>query len=400
MFSETVQRGTGSGLEAGESPVEDHGLTSDEWGYGLVESSLAHAAMIAHHQAQYYADIAALLAVFSDDRDLVAAEIAAAHRLTRRAAETEVDFAIDLARFPEVHSLLDEGRIGLREARVIIEGVRALPDDTAFDLVSRILPEAPRLTTGQLRSRIHKLRLTLTPRETAEEREAGLEERRLVVDANPDGTANLHLFNIDPSVAMGIRDRVGYLARRAKTTHDPRTADQVRADVACDLLLRSDGAGRRATVHLVVDLATLAALSEDPAHIPGYGPVAAEIARKIAETQADCDWEYIFTENGEVVSTGTVRRRPTRAMKRTIRAHYPTCVWPGCRMPATDSDLDHLTPWSKGGATSLGNLGPLCRYHHMMRDKGWSYERLPDGGHRFTSPLGRVYVTGADPPLM
>lgn len=387
---------TGTGLGALLS-----GLKPDRVpGYGVVEASVAHARMMAHHHAGFYAFVAQLLDVFDGDRDLAAAELAAAHHLTRRASEREVDFAIHLQRFPQVLRALDQGLIGIREVRVIVNGVTALPTETGSDLIDIILPEAPELTTGQIGSRLRKLRLTLTPVETAAEHAAGLEDRRVVVDANPDGTANLHAYNIDPTTAMAIRDRIGHLARRTKTQHDPRTADQVRADVFCDLLLRSNGDKQRATVNLVVDLATLAELANNPAHIPGYGPVAAEIARKHAETQADCRWEFTIRDNGKILSTGTVRRRPTRAMKRTIRAHYPTCVWPGCRMPACESDLDHRNPWAQHGKTNVRNLGPLCRYHHMLRTKGWAYTRHEDGTHQFTSPLGHTYTTGADPPLM
>lgn len=398
------------GLGAGESSEESFdtafGTPSEtmvawaEHGYGLVEASKAHARQISEHQAGFYACIAELMTVFSGDRDLVSAELAAAHRLTRRASEAEVDLAMELVRFPEVFAALEAGAISLRQVRILIDGVAALPTATATDLIGRILPDAPELTTGQLQARLRRLRLTLTPVEAAEEHAAGLGDRKVVVDANPDGTANLHAYNIDPATAMAIRDRIGHLARRAKIRADTRSADQIRADVFCDLLLRSDGAGRRATVNLVVDLATLADLADNPAHIPGYGPVAAEIARKIADTQADCRWEYTITDNGTPTATGTVRRRPTRAMKRTIRAHYPTCVWPGCRMPACESDLDHRNPWAHGGKTTLRNLGPLCRYHHNLRIKGWTYVRHEDGTHQFTSPLGHTYATGTDPPLM
>ena len=68
--------GTGTGLEAGESSKDlAASVVPGEWGEGLVESSLAHARLVAHHQSRFYADIIGLLAVFTGDRDLVAAEI-------------------------------------------------------------------------------------------------------------------------------------------------------------------------------------------------------------------------------------------------------------------------------------------------------------------------------------
>ena len=95
----------GAQLEAAESSKElGSSVVPGEWGEGLVESSLTHARMIAHHQSRFYADIIGLLAVYSGDRDLVDAEIAASHRLTRRTSEAEVDLAMDLACFSEVHA--------------------------------------------------------------------------------------------------------------------------------------------------------------------------------------------------------------------------------------------------------------------------------------------------------
>ncbi len=85
-------------------------------------------------------------------------------------------------------------------------------------------------------------------------------------------------------------------------------------------------------------------------------------------------------------------------MKRRIRAQHPTCVWPGCRMPARQSDLDHRQRWEYGGPTTISNLAPLCEKHHGMLDKGWRYQPVPDGGYEFTSPLGHTYIPNGQSP--
>ncbi len=152
-------------------------------------------------------------------------------------------------------------------------------------------------------------------------------------------------------------------------------------------------------IHLAVPLETLAGLVDIPGEMEGYGPVIADIARQVSLEQVDGQWTWTVTDEGDVLATGTTRYRPTATRTRKARADYPTCVAPGCRMPASNCDLDHRDAYSRRGRTHNANLAPLCRHHHMMRHHGqWRYERLPDGSHRWTSPLGHTYIRKRDPP--
>ena len=80
-------------------------------------------------------------------------------------------------------------------------------------------------------------------------------------------------------------------------------------------------------------------------------------------------------------------------------ADHPTCIFPGCRTPAVDCDLDHRTAWTDGGPTIEENLAPLCRHDHRLKHEyGWKLARLHDGDHMWTSPLGRTYTTSGRSP--
>ena len=47
----------------------------------------------------------------------------------------------------------------------------------------------------------------------------------------------------------------------------------------------------------------------------------------------------------------------------------------------------------------LARYGDLCRRDHGRRHKGWKIKKLGPGKYQWTSPLGRVYITGGhDPP--
>jgi hypothetical protein len=368
--------------------------------YDLVRLLQAENRLISALQAGLYETITEISSAFDDeDGDAAAAEIAAALHLTRSASEHEHALAMRLRRYPQVRAALASGSIDLRRVRVLLDSIRGIDPSIAGEVFDRVIDDAPDLTTGQLRARVNKLCLELEPRAMAGRYRAGIEQRRIVLQTNPDTTANLCGFDLPADLAAAAAQRIDWLARRAKSKHDSRTLDQIRADVYIDLLTgRGHTGSAPAAVDIVVGMETLAGESEEPGHIPGFGPVIAEVARKAVARQTDCKWEFTVTDQGRAVATGTISRRPTTAMKRWIRARHSTCVWPGCRMPARWSDLDHRIPWSQGGSTTLRNLAPLCDKHHSLLDKGWSYEATPDGGHMFTSPLGHTYPSGPDPP--
>ncbi len=227
-----------------------------------------------------------------------------------------------------------------------------------------------------------------------------MNERRVVCEPTDDGAANLLILDAEPHLVHAARERIGRLARNLKTGDDPRSIDQIRADVALHLLCngetdltRQAGVGSGGRVELVVDLTTLAGLDDSPAELSGFGPVVAEIARRVASQIRRWDFSVTDAHHGHLVATGVVRRRPTSAHARRVRTRDRTCVFPGCRMPAVDCDLDHRRPYAHGGPTCPCNLDPLCRFHHTLRHKaGWTHRREPDGTQVWTSPLGRTYV--------
>jgi hypothetical protein len=77
-----------------------------------------------------------------------------------------------------------------------------------------------------------------------------------------------------------------------------------------------------------------------------------------------------------------------------------TCRFPYCGQPAWRGDLDHTHPWHKGGRTCRCNLGPLCRFHHILKQLlGWSLTQPRPGVFQWTTPAGRVYTVEPDPQL-
>lgn len=264
-------------------------------------------------------------------------------------------------------------------------------------MVDRVLEAASGLTTGQLRARIDRLAIEVDP-DTAKKRyELGVEERKVTLEANPDGTAGLYALQLPVERATACMRRVNQLAKSLRSESETRSMDQLRADVFLDLLTgKTTGSVGSGTVEVRVELETLLELSETPGEIPGWGPVIADVARQVAETTSR--HQYTVTEDGHPIWAGTSRRRPDTHQTRNVAARNPTCVFPGCRMPATDCDLDHTTAWAEGGATTETNLAPLCRHDHGLKHGHWQLQTTSPGHYTWTSPLGHTYHTGPDPP--
>jgi hypothetical protein len=368
---------------------------------------------VAHAQAELYASMTAVAdaeaEAFPDDdpfniNDAAASEIRAALTLTRRSADYHLGFAQQLVEsYPELWKALHCGRVDLPKTRVIINQTSHLDRELVREITKTALERAHRQTTGQLRSRLQKLVIEVDPDSARARYEEGVARRRVTAEATESGTANVFGLDLPAADSSSAIRRINRLARDLKTAGDTRTMDQIRADIFLDLLNgRNDhlNGNSRGVVDIRVDLTTLAELDDNPAEIPGWGPVIADIARQTVTKQDDAEWRVTVTDpvNGQVVHSGTTRRRPTAAQRRRIEARYLACVFPGCRMPARDSDIDHRRARIDGGPTEDINLTPLCRRDHRLKHNGWHVEMVIAGIFVWTSPLGLTYIVESLPP--
>jgi hypothetical protein len=149
---------------------------------------------------------------------------------------------------------------------------------------------------------------------------------------------------------------------------------------------------------VLVAISTLLGLDDDPAELTGYGPIPAEMARRIA---ADGTWRRLLTDpvNGTVLEASTTRHDPGKLVTETLLARHPVCAWTGCNRPARECDRDHGIPFAQTGTTTLRDLAPFCEFHHIIKDTpawGWKAANNPDGSVTLTAPTGHRYTT--EPP--
>lgn len=379
-------------------------------GHDLVRVLKAHERMRAHYAARSFRAMAKIAdSLDADDigHDFVekaaAAEVAAALRLTRRAADIEMALATELRRrLPRVWQALCDGTIDVRRARVLVDDTLHLSIAAARDLVHQVIGDASLLTTGQLRAKLRKLCIQVDPDDASTRYGRSVADRRVVAEPTVDGTVDLHAINLPPHRVTAAMRRINRYARGLKHAGDGRTMDQIRADVLLDLLDgRATGSAGRGSVHITIDAESLARLADWPGDLAGYGPVIADIARQVAHNQRNALWRWTMMdrETGRPIDGGITRRRPTAAQRRIIRSLNPVCIHPGCRMPALDCDIDHTIPWAESHTTNTDDLAPLCRHHHRIKHQaGWRYQPTEDGDFLFTSTLGHSYTTSGRSP--
>ena len=83
------------------------------------------------------------------------------------------------------------------------------------------------------------------------------------------------------------------------------------------------------------------------------------------------------------------KRRFTGALRDAIFIQSNrTCIWPGCEVPASDCEADHVVEHSRGGRTNPGNGAPLCGMHNRLKQRGFTTHRDPTGTWHTHRPDG------------
>ena len=325
---------------------------------------------------------------------------------------------------------LAAGEIDPAKARVLVEALDAVPVPVALDVQEAVLPGAPTRTPTQLARDVARALITVDPEAAAERHQARALGRRVDVPrVLADGMAGIWAVLPAPDAAR-LDSSLSALARSARTAGDPRTLDQLRADLLVDLTTRtitgtaptaydrsesaasgaattvgvgpamkaagSAGGTRRpharTEIRVNVALSTLLGLDEDPGDLAGYGPITAEAARALARGGV---WRRIVTDplTGAVLDVGRTRYQPPADLDQHVRARDRSCARPGCPATAETCDLDHTVEYHRAhGPTADTNLGPLCRRDHTVKtDAGFTLEQVSPGIFEWTTPTGHRY---------
>ncbi|GAA1964780.1 HNH endonuclease signature motif containing protein [Microbacterium deminutum] len=352
-------------------------------------------------------------------------ELAAALAMTEAAAGRLIAEAYALVnRYPLALDSLAGARTTHRHCALLAEALDAVEPEFHDRLLGAAVALAESEPVGTFRRKLRALIETVRSVTVAQRHEAALPQRRVVLEPAADGMAWLHAL-IPAVEAHAIHGRLtGQAKVLALRDGETRALDQLRADLLGDILidgvpesLPPEARGIRAAVVVTVPALTLLGAegcANGLATVEGVGPIPIAKARELCGAAEG--WMRVLThpETGMVLSVGRKRYRPPPELRRLARWRAETCMAPGCGVPASRCEIDHNVAWHQGGTTSLGNLTPFCKGHHIVKHHGrWRVEQIDGGGGAilWTSPTGRRYrveperrlpvfvpVAGAPPP--
>jgi hypothetical protein len=194
---------------------------------------------------------------------------------------------------------------------------------------------------------------------------------------------------------------------KAESPHGYIAYDQRLYDVLIDMFRstseegmssREPGRSRRSirprvVLHAPIEL--LLGVGNGVAEVEGVGPVAIEVARRLA-----CDAQVtlsIESADGAVLDQGRAHREPTVAQRTEIARRDKGCRFPGCTYTEF-TDIHHIQHWTRGGRTDLDNLITLCsRHHNAVHELGWTMGGDANVRVSFTSPTGQEMASVPSP---
>ncbi|AXB48460.1 hypothetical protein A4R43_13485 [Amycolatopsis albispora] len=337
----------------------------------------------------------------------MAEELAMALCLTKFRAQALIGHAEGLVdRFPRVLALVEEGRVPMASAVAVNDAAVWLADDKAA-VVDEVMAGRVEGKNPTQARRSGNLAVARADPEGLEERARRQRDARCFdLRHGSAGVAGLSLENAPVEKAVAAYVCVDRQARRLRRDGEMRTLDQLRADVALDMLVGKQFGGEvKAHVYLYLDALTYAGLREVPAELAGHGPIPASLAREIAAAPGTV-FQRILTDpaGGQVVELGRRRYRPRAGLDELVRVRDRECRRPGCTRPAQFGDLDHCDTqgrgWKDGCPTNATTLVGLCRADHKLRDlPGWQHTVAPDGTLTITTPANQTYHAGPEPLL-
>jgi hypothetical protein len=354
-------------------------------------------------------------------RSAAAREIQVATGLPITQCQRRVWFtACEPERVGPIRELLRLGRVTLARAMSLAEATAHLDAYTASVIATRVLrpltgpdgeplPGVAPLSQATFNARLHR-QLVLhngLVGEAERTHEEAVKARRLTAQPQRDGTGSLVITGDGPTITAAAC-RVDKIARRLRKDGDERTLDQLRSDVATDLLMRgwipgdptftALGKPPVATVQLIVTLPTLLGLDNGVGQIPGWGCVTRAQAQDLA-LQLGSIWKRIVTDpiTGRAIEATARTYKVPAGMAEQIKARDGTCRAPGCEIPAERCDLDHSQEWKPdgvGGPTAETNLSAVHRGHHNLKTSGfWDSDQSPEGALAWTTATGRRFTT-------
>lgn len=331
----------------------------------------------------------------------VPAELAMALAVSQSWAQKMVADAEALTtRLPNTLALMEEGVLDAYRASRVCHATAWLSDAKASEVDLILADRLPGKNATQIRRAATHAAAQADPEGHAAGTRKRRATRKVTLLHREAGTASLVIKGAPVEKMNAAYTRLDRAARKLKTKEESRTLDQIRADVATDLLLGGTGGKQeRAEVFLYMDTLTYAGLNDEPAELAGSGPIPASLARHIASGPKTV-LRRVITDprTGQVLELGQTRYRPKAGLEEYCRVRDRECRGPGCNRPAQFCDNDHDSGGEQGSTAGDLSLIGFCTRDNKIKDEpGWSHQVAEDGTLTITSPGQLQHVSRPEP---
>ena len=342
----------------------------------------------------------------------VASQVALARRESPFRGRQHLGLAKVLtAEMPATLAALTAGQISEWRATLMARETACLSRADRAQVDAELAPRLAGWGDAQVAAKARELAYRLDPTSAVRYASGAREDRRVTLRPAPDTMSRLSgLLPVEQGVSVFAA--LSTEADRLRSAGDERTRGQLMADV---LVARVTGLADPVEVPITVDLVmgpgTLFGQDDLPAHVSGYGPIPAGIARGLVRGSSSDAWvRRLFTgpDGGDVVAMDAHRRDFTPAMRQLLVLRDQICRTPWCDAPIRHAD--HVVEHARGGPSTIENGQGLCEACNYAKSQaGWSATVTwlgpePTGrGRRHTvwlsTPTGHTYTSSApDPP--
>ena len=162
-------------------------------------------------------------------------------------------------------------------------------------------------------------------------------------------------------------------------------------------------AGTNIDIQLIMTDRTLFDGDNEPAHVTGYGPIPAPLARRLLRDagpniKAWVRRLYTDPDTNQLITGDSRSRFFTHSVRQFIIARDQICRTPYCDAPIRH--IDHVVSRQHDGQTEIANGQGKCeRCNYVKESAGWASTTDPDTSTvTITTPTGHTYNSQPPPP--
>jgi len=349
--------------------------------------------------------------------DLIVEEIASALRWSSGFTSSRVAQARLLAGpLAATREAVADGHISYAHARVICAASERLPsmhDDSpegvasfaqqCAELQRVVLPVASKGTVAQARRSADRAVVKIDARARRDVVRAGLGVR-LTEDGAGISTLIARMRTVHAHACLAAIDELA-ADPKLEVPSDALLGERQALALACLVLpvqpqMTSEDKPRphlRPHLEVTVSLETLVGLADEPAEFRSRrgltGALDTWALRELLHQSDEVTLRRLVTDpvTGHLLDRGRESYRIPDSLRKFLVTRDRSCRFPGCNSRAGRGEIDHAFAWNSGGGTDRGNLGALCKRHHLVKTfGGWRIEMSqPDGSCTWHSPQAR-----------